>query len=127
MATPIEKEEFCLEAIKDEIEFLEGNITWDDQEIGFCHNDLQYGNIMIDEETNAITIIVSLVKPNNSFSIKKVFCFFMNFLILQDYEYSSFNPIAYDIANHFCEMAANYHTDTPHVLDYTLYPGPLSL
>lgn len=27
--------------------------------IGFCHNDLQYGNIMIDEDTNAITIIVS--------------------------------------------------------------------
>nr|GEX85597.1 probable choline kinase 3 [Tanacetum cinerariifolium] len=39
-----------------------------------------------------------------------------------DYEYASYNPVAYDLANHFCEMAANYHTDTPHVLDYNLYP-----
>lgn len=29
------------------------------QEIGFCHNDLQYGNIMMDEETRSITLIVS--------------------------------------------------------------------
>lgn len=45
------------------------------------------------------------------------------FSIEQDYEYASFNPIAYDLANHFCEMAANYHTDTPHILDYNKYPG----
>lgn len=42
---------------------------------------------------------------------------------MQDYEYASYNPIAYDIANHFSEMAANYHTDHPHILDYTKYPG----
>lgn len=41
----------------------------------------------------------------------------------QDYEYASFNPVAYDIANHFCEMAADYHTETPHILDYSKYPG----
>jgi choline/ethanolamine kinase len=43
--------------------------------------------------------------------------------MIQDYEYSSYNPVAYDLANHFCEMAANYHSDTPHVLDYSKYPG----
>ena len=42
---------------------------------------------------------------------------------LQDYEYASFNPVAYDIANHFFEMAADYHSEKPHVLDYTKYPG----
>lgn len=42
---------------------------------------------------------------------------------LQDYEYASFNPVAYDIANHFCEMAADYHSEKPHVLDYSKYPG----
>lgn len=42
---------------------------------------------------------------------------------VQDYEYASYNPVAYDVANHFCEMAANYHTETPHILDYTKYPG----
>lgn len=44
---------------------------------------------------------------------------------LQDYEYASYNPVAYDIANHFCEMAADYHTDTPHILDFSKYPGAL--
>jgi thiamine kinase-like enzyme len=42
---------------------------------------------------------------------------------LQDYEYASFNPVAYDIANHFCEMAADYHSEKPHILDYDKYPG----
>ncbi|GFY85756.1 choline kinase 1 [Actinidia rufa] len=42
---------------------------------------------------------------------------------IEDYEYATYNPVAYDIANHFCEMVANYHTDTPHVLTYTSYPG----
>jgi choline/ethanolamine kinase len=41
----------------------------------------------------------------------------------QDYEYASYNPIAFDIANHFCEMTADYHTDKPHILDYSKYPG----
>lgn len=44
----------------------------------------------------------------------------------QDYEYASYNPVAYDFANHFCEMVANYHTDTPHILDYSKYPGEIS-
>lgn len=42
---------------------------------------------------------------------------------LQDYEYASFNPVAYDLANHFCEMAANYHSEKPHILNYSIYPG----
>ena len=29
--------------------------------IGFCHNDLQYGNIMLDEEDNSLTLIVSSI------------------------------------------------------------------
>lgn len=89
--------EFRLDALEEEICVLEEELTRDDQAIGFCHNDLQYGNIMMDEETRSITII--------------------------DYEYASYNPVAYDIANHFCEMAANYHTETPHILDYGAYPG----
>ncbi|KAL9858584.1 putative phosphotransferase with an alcohol group as acceptor [Arabidopsis thaliana] len=99
LCTPEDLAEFGLDKIEAEIYLLEHELQdkCKQQEIGFCHNDLQYGNIMIDEDTNAITII--------------------------DYEYASYNPVAYDIANHFCEMAANYHSDTPHILDYTLYPG----
>ncbi|XP_074366148.1 putative choline kinase 3 [Apium graveolens] len=40
-----------------------------------------------------------------------------------DYEYASYNPAAYDHANHFCEMAANYHSETPHILDYNICPA----
>ncbi|CAH9105055.1 unnamed protein product [Cuscuta epithymum] len=88
--------DFRLDTLEDEINFLEKEITGEFEEVGFCHNDLQYGNIMIKDNASCITLI--------------------------DYEYASYNPIAYDFANHFCEMAANYHTDTPHVLDYTMYP-----
>ncbi|WJX66282.1 hypothetical protein P8452_50852 [Trifolium repens] len=87
---------FGLDNLDAEINMLRELLSKGHQEIGFCHNDLQYGNIMMDEETRSITLI--------------------------DYEYSSYNPVAYDLANHFCEMAANYHSDTPHVLDYSKYP-----
>ncbi|XP_054790830.1 probable choline kinase 2 isoform X1 [Prosopis cineraria] len=89
---------FGLEEMDEEINKLENLISDSEghQEIGFCHNDLQYGNIMMDKDFRSITII--------------------------DYEYASYNPIAYDLANHFCEMTADYHSDTPHLLDYTKYP-----
>jgi choline/ethanolamine kinase len=89
--------ELRLDSLENEINTLEKEFSGDyHHSIGFCHNDLQYGNIMIDEETNMLTII--------------------------DYEYASFNPVAYDIANHFCEMAADYHSEKPHILDYSKYP-----
>ncbi|KAM7492405.1 hypothetical protein LguiA_035326 [Lonicera macranthoides] len=97
MSSPEEAEAFHLKAIGGEISILEKNLSGDHQCVGFCHNDLQYGNIMIDEETRSITII--------------------------DYEYACYNPVAFDIANHFCEMAANYHTENPHILDYSKYPS----
>ncbi|KAJ6812939.1 putative choline kinase 2 [Iris pallida] len=91
-----EANEFCLDMVEDEITNLENELSGENQRVGFCHNDLQYGNIMMDEETRVVTFI--------------------------DYEYASFNPIAYDLANHFCEMAADYHTEKPHILDYSKYP-----
>lgn len=96
LSSPKEVEAFYLDTVDKEISILEKELSGSHQRIGFCHNDLQYGNIMLDEETNSVTII--------------------------DYEYASHNPVAYDIANHFCEMAANYHTETPHILDYSKYP-----
>ncbi|XP_004499796.1 probable choline kinase 2 [Cicer arietinum] len=96
LSSPKEVEAFYLDTVDKEISILEKELSGAHQRIGFCHNDLQYGNIMLDEETNSVTII--------------------------DYEYASYNPVAYDIANHFCEMAANYHTKMPHILDYNKYP-----
>ncbi|KAK6257767.1 hypothetical protein QUC31_001226 [Theobroma cacao] len=96
LCSPEDAKEFGLDILGEEISMLEKELTQGSQDIGFCHNDLQYGNIMMDEETRAITLI--------------------------DYEYASYNPVAYDLANHFCEMAANYHSETPHILDYSIYP-----
>ncbi|KAL0440365.1 UNVERIFIED_CONTAM: putative choline kinase [Sesamum latifolium] len=97
LCSPDHVKEYRLDSLEKEISLLEKSISASQEEIGFCHNDLQYGNIMIDDQNRSITII--------------------------DYEYASYNPVAYDLANHFCEMAANYHTDTPHILDYSKYPG----
>lgn len=96
LCPPEEAEEFCLSALQEEISELEQKLS-SNQGVGFCHNDLQYGNIMYDEQAKSITII--------------------------DYEYSSYNNMAFDIANHFCEMAADYHSETPHLMDYNKYPG----
>ncbi|KAG6784007.1 hypothetical protein POTOM_009689 [Populus tomentosa] len=96
MCSAKDVKEFCLDSLENEINMLEKELSHDYLDIGFCHNDLQYGNIMLDEETRSITLI--------------------------DYEYASFNPVAYDIANHFCEMVANYHSERPHILDYSIYP-----
>ncbi|XP_071692542.1 probable choline kinase 1 [Rutidosis leptorrhynchoides] len=95
LCSPEQAKEFQLEILENEIDKLEKELSKSHQDIVFCHNDLQYGNVMIDD-TRTITLI--------------------------DYEYASYNPVAYDLANHFCEWAADYHTDTPHVLDYNRYP-----
>ena len=43
-------------------------------------------------------------------------------LVVVDFEYASPNPLAFDIANHFHEWTADYHSSTPHLLDISRYP-----
>ncbi|KAG9153116.1 hypothetical protein Leryth_012373 [Lithospermum erythrorhizon] len=50
--------EFRLDELGYEIKGLENKFSFE-QKIGFCHNDLQYGNIMIDDKTLILTFIVS--------------------------------------------------------------------
>ncbi len=95
----------------------------------FAHNDAQYGNILrsndgsegVDEHRQVSNpLFLSLhfylgnCKFNNLFQI-----------IVVDFEYASPNPAAYDIANHFHEWTANYHSPTPHVLTPSRYPSPI--
>jgi len=87
---------FRLDCMEDEINNLEKMLSMEGESVGFCHNDLQYANMMFDDDNKCLTLI--------------------------DYDCSSYDPIAYDIANHFNEMAGNYHSDTPHILDYSKYP-----
>ena len=59
LSSPEEAQTFALDTIEGEIAILEKEISGDHQRIGFCHNDLQYGNLMFAEETKSVTIIVS--------------------------------------------------------------------
>lgn len=62
------------------------------------HNDLQYGNIMKTEAGDVVFI---------------------------DFEYTSYNPRGYDLGNHFCEWAYDYHkTINSHLGDFKRYPTP---
>lgn len=72
----------------------------------FAHNDAQYGNLLRLER-----IKEGLPEHHQ--------------IIVVDFEYASPNPAAFDIANHFHEWTANYHSTTPHILDPTRYPTPL--
>lgn len=58
-------EEFRLDTLEEEILLLEKELSRDDQEVVFCHNDLQYGNIMMNEETRSITLIVSFFSSSS--------------------------------------------------------------
>lgn len=61
ICSPKDTKKFRLDILEEEISILEKELSRDYQDIGFCHNDLQYGNIMLDEETRSITLIVSFL------------------------------------------------------------------
>eukprot|EP00884_Botryococcus_braunii_P001066 jgi/Botrbrau1/10960/Bobra.0383s0014.1 len=40
-----------------------------------------------------------------------------------DYEYAGINHVAFDMANHWMEYAADYHGEHPHLMDYSKLPS----
>ncbi|CAK4691297.1 hypothetical protein LEN26_000487 [Aphanomyces euteiches] len=86
---------FDMEAMARDIEALEELVATVDSPVVFCHNDLQYGNIMVTDDNDAVLI---------------------------DFEYSHYNPRGYDLGNHFSEWCYNYHGDSPHWGDFAKYP-----
>ncbi|RKP38826.1 kinase-like domain-containing protein, partial [Dimargaris cristalligena] len=81
----------------EDLDYLKARITAINSPIVFGHNDLQYGNILrLSDGSDELVVI--------------------------DFEYAGYNYRGYDIANHFCEWAADYHSSAPHALDYTAYP-----
>ncbi|KAH8835925.1 choline kinase, cytoplasm [Flagelloscypha sp. PMI_526] len=70
----------------------------------FAHNDLQYGNLL------------RLAHPPPGLDEYKQ-------IIVVDFEYASPNPSAFEIANYFNEWTTDYNSDTPHLLNTTLYPS----
>lgn len=86
-----------IQSMKSELKNLQSLLQSIESPVVFSHNDLQYGNIL---------------KSNVNGEI-----------ILIDYEYACYNNRGFDIANHFCEWAANYHSKYPHILDFSKLPN----
>ncbi|KAG9074245.1 hypothetical protein FRC06_010815 [Ceratobasidium sp. 370] len=73
-------------------------------EMVFAHNDAQYGNLLRWNKPPT-------GKPDH------------HRIIVVDFEYAAPNPAAFDIANHFHEWMADYHSpDASHVLTRSRYP-----
>nr|GAT49711.1 choline kinase [Mycena chlorophos] len=70
----------------------------------FAHNDAQYGNLL------------RLSKRNENIPEHRQ-------IIVVDFEYAAPNPASFDIANHWHEWTANYHSEVPHLLDPARYPS----
>ncbi|KAF0692303.1 Aste57867_16603 [Aphanomyces stellatus] len=88
--------QFDIDAMAKDIDDLETLLATVESPIVFCHNDLQYGNIMVSHADDDAVLI--------------------------DFEYSHYNPRGYDLGNHFSEWCYNYHGDAPHVGDFAKYP-----
>ncbi|KAJ1975134.1 hypothetical protein H4R35_003285 [Dimargaris xerosporica] len=86
-----------MDALAGNINKLKARVTALNPPIVFAHNDLQYGNILrLDQPSQELVVI--------------------------DFEYAGYNYRGFDIANHFSEWTADYHSDTPHALDFDRYP-----
>ncbi|CAG8672130.1 9512_t:CDS:2, partial [Paraglomus occultum] len=86
-----------LDALRDEINELWHYVDMLDSPIVFSHNDAQYGNFLrLTDGSNKLEIV--------------------------DFEYSGYNYRGFDLANHFCEWAYDYHSEEPHKMKHTLYP-----
>ncbi|KAK2462040.1 hypothetical protein APHAL10511_006503 [Amanita phalloides] len=70
----------------------------------FAHNDAQYGNLL------KLKRVERGLEEHHQ-------------IIVVDFEYAGPNAAAYDIANHFHEWTADYHSLTPHLLDLSKYPS----
>eukprot|EP00005_Dracoamoeba_jomungandri_P007347 CAMPEP_0174266162 /NCGR_PEP_ID=MMETSP0439-20130205/29209_1 /TAXON_ID=0 /ORGANISM="Stereomyxa ramosa, Strain Chinc5" /LENGTH=422 /DNA_ID=CAMNT_0015352961 /DNA_START=49 /DNA_END=1317 /DNA_ORIENTATION=- len=81
---------------KQEIDILEAELKKLKSPIVFCHNDMQYGNLLLRKEDNKIVFV--------------------------DYEYADFYPRGYDFANHFQEWCYDYDGLTPYKIVPKDYP-----
>ena len=88
----------------------------------FAHNDTQYGNLLrlgnIKEGLPEHHQVSKFLQQELASKFNDLF----SKIIVVDFEYASPNPAAFDIANHFHEWTADYHSSTPHILDPTRYP-----
>lgn len=72
----------------------------------FCHNDTQYGNLLLHESFNPEDVLIESLSIDGEVasSHKKD----ANLVVI-DFEYSGANFPAFDIVNHFSEWMSDYH------------------
>ncbi|KAF9123293.1 hypothetical protein BGW39_009118 [Mortierella sp. 14UC] len=89
--------EFDFDKLVMEIEEVHKELIAVHSPIVFAHNDAQYGNILrtLDEDEELVVI---------------------------DFEYAGYNTRGFDIGNHFCEWAADYHSERPSLMHNDKYP-----
>lgn len=99
----------------------------------FCHNDTQYGNLLLHESFDASDIIIShppstsnLAEDEKSPVIKSTSNKRDHSLAVIDFEYSGPNFPAFDLVNHFSEWMADYHDpEKSYFIHEDKYPNQL--
>lgn len=90
----------------------------------FCHNDTQYGNLLLHESFNAAEVLADMTTSGYNDAVKNTGSDKDNYLAVIDFEYSGPNFPAMDIVNHFSEWMADYHDPmTSYFLHEDKYPS----
>lgn len=82
------------------------------QNYKFCHNDTQYGNLLLHENFRIDATTEEEKETQND-----------SHLVVIDFEYSGANFPAFDFANHFCEWMSDYnHPDSSYYIFHDNFP-----
>lgn len=85
----------------------------------FCHNDTQYGNLLLKDLFDPLSVIQTDAGSSTITTSNKG----DSNLAVIDFEYSGPNFPAYDIADHFSEWMSDYHDlDKPYFIHDNKYP-----
>ena len=96
----------------------------------FCHNDTQYGNLLLHESFKPEDIIVDTPTSSSAnlseVALKSTTNKKDSNLVVIDFEYSGPNFPAFDVVNHFSEWMADYHDpEKSYYIDEHRYPTKL--
>ena len=94
----------------------------DSTNLKFCHNDTQYGNLLLNKLFDPKDIVI------HDNVIKTTSKAYDNNLAVIDFEYSGPNFPAFDVVNHFSEWMSDYHHETkPYYIFEENYPTQLEM
>lgn len=92
----------------------------------FCHNDTQYGNLLLHESFDPLDIVVDTNNDDEAL-ISTINRKDFNLVVI-DFEYSGCNLPAYDLVNHFSEWMADYHDEEKsYFIHDDKYPNQLQI